>query len=124
MDHPSFLLWLDLKRGDGGSLPGNGPFSLSESAGTVSALPGENGLFLNGGTSPNNTSGLSSTAGIRRNSPYTNDTGFQQPTNNMTSNLQTVRSHDKNRSPCWASNCLRGSASKPEVPASGFSLSF
>jgi len=95
MDHPSFLLWLDLTRGDGGSLPGDGPSSLSVFAGTVFALPGEHILFLNGGIPPNNSSGLSSTADICRNSLHTSDTGSQL-TNNMTSNLQSVRSHDRN----------------------------
>jgi hypothetical protein len=95
MGHPSFFHCLDLTRDDGGSLPGDGPSSLSEFAGTVFALPGEHGLFLNGGILPNNSSGLSSTADICRNSPHTSDTG-SQPTNNMTSSLQTTRSHDKN----------------------------
>ena len=99
MNHPSFFLCRDLKRGDGGSLPGDEPSSLSEFAGTVFALPGEHGLFLNGGTPPNNNSGLSSTAGICRKLAHTSDTESQQPTNNMTSNLQTVRSHDKNSVP-------------------------
>jgi len=96
MGHPSFFLCLDLKSGDGGFLPGDGPSSLSEFADTVFALPGEDERFLYAGIPPNNTAGLSSTAGIRRNSPHTSDTESQQPTNNMTSNLQTVRSHDKN----------------------------
>jgi hypothetical protein len=82
-------------RGDGGFLPGDGSSSLLAFAGTAFALPGEAGDFLNGGTPPNNRSVLSSTAGIYRNLPCTSDTGSQS-TNNMTSDLQTARSHDKN----------------------------
>jgi len=94
MDQPSFFLCIDLKSGGGGFLPGNGPSSLSGFAGIASALPGEDGLFLNDGTHLSNSSDPSSTAGIRRNASRTSGTG-SQPTNNMTSSLQTVRSHDK-----------------------------
>jgi len=96
MDHPSFFHCLDLTRGDDGSLNGDEPFSLSESVGTVFALPGESGVFLNGGTPLNNRSGPSSTADMCRNLPHTNDTEYQL-TKKMTSNLPTVRSHDKSK---------------------------
>ena len=71
MDHPSFFLCLDLTRGDGGSLPGDGLSSLSESAGTVFVLLGELVLFLNAHTPQNNKPGLSSIVDRRRNLPHT-----------------------------------------------------
>jgi hypothetical protein len=70
-DHPSFFHSLCSTRADGGFLPDGEPSSLSGSAGTVSALPGELDLFLNDGTPQNNKPGLSSIVDIRRNSPYT-----------------------------------------------------
>jgi hypothetical protein len=71
MDHPSFFHSFCSTRGDGGFLPGGEPSSLSGSAGTVSALPGELDLFLNDGTPRNNKLVPSSIADTRRNSPYT-----------------------------------------------------
>jgi len=73
MDHPSFFHSFCSTRGDGGFLPDSAPSSLSGSAGTVSVLPGESGVSLNGGTLQNNKPALSSTADIRKNLPYTND---------------------------------------------------
>jgi len=94
--HPSFFHCLGLTRGDDGSLHGDEPSSLSESVGTVFALPGESGISLNVGTPQNNRSGPSSTADICRNLPHTNDTEYQL-TKKMASNLPTVRSHDKSK---------------------------
>jgi hypothetical protein len=71
MDHPSFFHSLCSIRADGGFLPDGEPSSLSGSAGTVSALPGELDLFLNDGTPQNNKLVPSSIADRRRNSPYT-----------------------------------------------------
>lgn len=96
MGHPSFFHCLDLTRGDDGSLHGDEPSSLSESVGTVFALPGESGVFLNVGTPLNNRSGPSSIADICRNLPHTNDTEYQL-TKKMASNLPTVRSRDNNK---------------------------
>ena len=72
MDHPSFLHSVGSTRDDAGSLPDSAPSSLSGSAGTVSVLPGEPGVSLNGGTLLNNKPGLSSTVDIHRNSSHTN----------------------------------------------------
>jgi hypothetical protein len=77
MGHPYFFHCLDLTGGDDDSLHGNGLSSLSESVGTVFALPGESGVFLSGGTLLNNRSGPSSTADIGKNLPHTNDTESQ-----------------------------------------------
>ena len=96
MGHPSFFHCLDLTRGDDGSLHGDERSSLSEFVGTVFALPGEPGLFLNVGTPQNNRSGPSSNADICRNLSHTNDTEYQL-TKKMASNLPTVRSHDKDK---------------------------
>ena len=96
MGQPSFFHCLDLTRVDDGSLHGNGPSSLSESVGTVFALPGESGVFLSVGTLLNNRSGPSSTADICRNLSHTNDTEYQL-TKKRASNLPTVRSHDNNK---------------------------
>ena len=72
MDHPSFFHSFCSTRDAGGSLPDSEPSSLSGSAGTVSALPGELCTSLNGDTAQNNKPGLSSTVGIHRNSSHTN----------------------------------------------------
>jgi len=77
MDHPYFFHCLDLTGGDDDSLHGNGLSYLSESVGTVFALPGDSGVFLSFGTPLNNRSGPSSTADICRNLPHTNDTESQ-----------------------------------------------
>jgi hypothetical protein len=47
-------------------------------------------------------------------------TNLYQKQNKMASDLQTARSHDKNRESRRASDCLRSSLSKPEGAASGF----
>jgi hypothetical protein len=73
IDHPSFFHSFCPTRDGGGFLPADEPSSLSGSAGTVSALPGEPGVSLNGGTPRNNKPALSSTVDIRKNLPYTND---------------------------------------------------
>jgi hypothetical protein len=82
MGHPYFFHCLDLTGGDDDSLHGNGLSYLSESVGTVFALPGESDIFLSVGTLLNNRSGPSSTADICRNLPHTNDTE-SQPTKNV-----------------------------------------
>ena len=66
MDHPSFFHSVCSTRDDGGFLPVDEPSSLSGSAGTAFALPGELGVSLNGGTPRNNKLVLSSTVGRRR----------------------------------------------------------
>jgi len=71
IDQPSFFHSSCSTRGGDGFLPGSVPSSLSGSAGTVSALPGELDLSLNDDTPQNNKPALSSIADIRRNSPYT-----------------------------------------------------
>jgi len=71
MDQPSFFHASHSTRGGDGFLLGGVPSSLSGSAGTVSALPGELDLSLNDDTPQNNKPALSSIADIRRTSPYT-----------------------------------------------------
>jgi len=122
MDHPSFFHSFCSTRDDGGFLPDSEPSSLSGSAGTVFALPGELDLFLNGGTLPNNKPGLSSTVDTRRNSSRTNG-------NKLRSAVKTKKASD----PCKLSEAMikisklfelpivcEALHSKPEVAASGF----
>jgi hypothetical protein len=85
-DHPSFFLSFCSTHGDGGFLPDGAPSSLSGSAGTVSALPGEPDVSLSGGTPQNNKLVPSSTADIHRNSSHTNG-NKPQPKTKMASNL-------------------------------------
>jgi hypothetical protein len=85
MDHPSFFLSFCSTHGDGGFLPDGAPSSLSGSAGTVSALPGEPDVSLSGGTPQNNRPAFSSTADIHRNSSHTNG-NKPQPKTKMASN--------------------------------------
>jgi hypothetical protein len=94
--HPCFFHCGDLIRGDGGSPHNGGPSSPSGSAGTVSALPGEPGVSPNGGICPNNRPGLSSTAGIRRNSRRRSG-NEPRPEAKRPPTLQTVRSRDRNK---------------------------
>jgi len=122
MDHPSFFLSSCSTHGDGGSLPDGAPSSLSDSAGTVSALPGEPDVSLSGGTPQNPACGgiPSSTPDIHRNSSRTNG-NKPQPKTKMASN------------PCKQSEAMvkisnlfklpivcEAFHSKPEVAPSGF----
>jgi len=66
IDHPSFFHSFCSTRDGAGFLPDGAPSSLSGSAGTVSALPGELDLFLNGGIPLYNKLVPSSTVGRRR----------------------------------------------------------
>lgn len=119
---PCFFHCGDLVRGDGGSPPGDGPSSPSWSAGTVSALPGGPFVSPGGGTPRNSKPGLSSTAGIRKNSPRTSG-NEPRPEAKRPPTLQTVRSRDKKVSelselPIFCGALLQG----PKLPLRAFPL--
>jgi hypothetical protein len=95
MDHPSFFHSFCSTRDAGGSLPDSEPSSLSGSAGTVSALPGELDLSLSDGTARNNKPGLSNTVDTRRNSSHTNG-------NKLRSGVKTKMASD----PCKQSEAM------------------
>jgi hypothetical protein len=124
MDHPSFFHSFYSTRDDAGFLPDGAPSSLSGSAGTVSVLPGDPGVSLNGGTPQNNKLVPSSTVGTRRNSSHTNG-------NKLRSGVKTKMASD----PCKPSEAMikisklfelpivcEALHSKPGVAASGFPL--
>jgi hypothetical protein len=117
--HPCFFHCADLTRGDGGSLPDDGPSFPSGCAGNVSALPGEPGVSLNGGIHPNSRPGLSSTAGIRRR-PRHRSGNEPRPEAKRPPTLHVVRSRDTNMVRVGLP-IVPELSSKPEVGASGFS---
>jgi len=121
MDHPSFFHSFCSTHGGDGFLPVGEPSSLSRSAGNVSVLHGEPGVFLNGGTPQNNKLVPSSTVDI-------STTPFR--TTGSTPLPKTKKASD----PCIPSEAmvkvnyllelldLQSSSCKPEVAASGFSF--
>jgi len=120
MDHPSFFHSFCSTRDAGGFLPDDGPSFLSGSVGTVSVLPGELGLSLNGDTPQNNKPDLSSTADIHRNSPRTNGSKLRPKTKMASDPCKPSEAMIKISKLFELPIVCEALHSKPEVASSGF----